>query len=158
MSLPPPSPGEMARANRRSRRRRVDDPVEAQRRRAARQMVMGPDFNLNNATAEQLLKLEQLNTGPGSSGVLPDQDERRRTSLARYAIRTGAKPTGERPLPPGAREGRAGHPAPGVRYAPRDLIDGRTGKPRPGVDAETLARVLDRRKKKPFKNPGRPVY
>ena len=100
-------------------------------RRASRQMVMGPGFDLRQATPDQLLKLESLDTGKGSSGVLPGQDQRRRTALARYAIRTGAKP------------------------APKDLIDGKTGEVRAGVDP-ILAAFLKKRTKKPYKNTGRP--
>ena len=177
MSLPPLTPGEMARANRRAKK---NSPEERARRRAARMMILGPDFNLNDATPEQLAKLEALNTGEGSSGVLPDQDKRRRTALARYALRTGGtapkprtpKPPPGRPImadpprgvpvPPGFNP-RPGNLANDVkriqlppRYIGRDLIDGRTGKPRPGVSPALIA-LLEKRRKRPYRNTGRPV-
>jgi hypothetical protein len=109
----------------------TNDP-EAQRRRAAR-MMLGIT-NINQATPEQLYKLESFHGGKGSSGALKNQDKRRKRALAAYALRSGAKPQGR---------------------TTGDLIEGKTGRARKGVDP-ALAAFLEKRRKKPFKNPGKP--
>lgn len=127
MSLPAPDARALAQSKKRS-------DLERQRRRASRALLFGPDFNINNATPDQLYQLESADTGAGTSGLLPDADKRRRRALAALALRKGQQPKGR---------------------VTGDLIDGRTGEVRADVDP-TVAAMLRKRVKTQRRTPGRP--